>query len=484
MEYRITVLPEGEEIYAAAGTALLDALRAAGFPVDAPCGGRGTCGKCTATVDGAAVRACSCTVDRNMTVLLPEREELRILEAGHPAVSAAGSHGGFRAAFDIGTTTLVCALLDPDGNTVAAESMTNPQTAYGADVVSRITLARQGQGSAMSQAVRRSMEALLQKCCAAASADPAAVETVCVVGNPCMQQLFLGIPVDNLAAVPFAPAITQAETVPAKEYLPLCPNATLLTVPDLGGFVGADTMGCILASGLQDAEDTVLLVDIGTNGEMVLSHRGRMVACSTAAGPALEGANIRFGMRAAAGAIDRVTAEGIRVIGNGPAKGICGSGLIDAVALMLEQGTLNRRGRIRTEDHSYALTGGVLLTQEDIRQVQLAKGAVAAGICMMAEYLGIGLEEIDRCILAGAFGSCLDPDSACRIGLIPEQLRGRITAAGNLALEGAKLLALDPSRLSLTQDILERAAFLELASMPGFQRCFAQNMFFREGSHG
>jgi len=483
MEYRITVLPEGRNVFAKAGTVLLDVLQDAGCLVDAPCGGQGKCGKCTVSVDGIPVRACHYTVNSDVTVELPKQEPLQILEQGAaPSVKSSGR--GCAAAFDIGTTTVVCALLDAGGNALAVQSTANPQAVYGADVVSRITAAVRGQGSAMTALIRKAISELLDTCCAMAELDPAAIETVSVVGNPCMQQLFLGIPVDNLAAVPFAPVITEAKTVPAKEYLPLCPNARLLTVPDLGGFVGADTMGCIMASRLHEAKDTVLLVDIGTNGEMVLCHRGRMVACATAAGPALEGANISCGMRAAAGAIDRVTQDGFHVIGGGKAKGICGSGLIDAVAVMLEKGVLNRRGRVLTENHGYELADGVFLTQEDIRQVQLAKGAIAAGIELMAAHLGIALEEIDRCILAGAFGSYLDPDSACRIGLLPEQLRGRITAAGNLALEGAKLLTTDETQLALTQQLTERVAYLNLASQPGFQRSFAQNMFFREACHG
>lgn len=483
LEHKITVLPEGRILSTASGTVLLDVLRDAGLGVDAPCGGQGTCGKCTAIVDGVERRTCGCSVDRDMTVVLPQPEKMRILEQGAaPSVESTGT--GYAAAFDIGTTTVVCALLDAAGNTVAVQSTANPQAAYGADVVSRIAAAIRGQGSAMTAVIRKAMSELLDACCDATELDPGKIETIGVVGNPCMQQLFLGIPVNNLAAVPFAPAITKAERVPAGEYLPLCPNARLLTVPDIGGFVGADTMGCILASRLWEAEDTVLLVDIGTNGEMVLAHRGRMVACSTAAGPALEGANISCGMRAAAGAIDHVTVDGIHVISGGEAKGICGSGLIDAVAVMLEKGVLNRRGRVLTENHNYELADGVYLTQEDIRQVQLAKGAIAAGIERMAAHLWITLEDIDRCILAGAFGSYLNPDSACRIGLIPEQLRGQITAAGNLALEGAKLLSADETRLTLAQQLTERVEYLELASQPGFQRSFAQNMFFREVRHG
>ena len=152
----------------------------------------------------------------------------------------------------------------------------------------------------------------------------------------------------------------------------------------------------------------------------------------------------------------------------------------DLCPVMLEKGVLNKRGRVQTEDHNYPLTDRVYLTQEDIRQVQMAKGAIAAGICLMAEYLGISVADIDRVILAGAFGSFMDPDSACRIGLLPEELRGRITAAGNIAGSGAKLLARNKNQLALAQALVEKIEFLELASLPSFQRTFAKNMSFRE----
>ena len=484
MEYRITVLPEGRCITAGAGALLMDALRDAGCFVDAPCGGRGKCGKCSVSVDGIPQKSCEYYVNQDICVELPPRQELRVLETGTPSAAVCGHGGGYAAAFDIGTTTVVCALLDSTGRTLSVESGANPQIAYGADVVSRINAAVRGQGSAMTALIRSAMGMLLGACCADAKVDPGDIDSISIVGNPCMRQLFLGLPLDNLATAPFAPAITETVYTPAGDYFPVCPDAMLLTVPDIGGFVGADTVGCILAARMDAATDTALLVDIGTNGEMVLCHRGRMVACSTAAGPALEGANIQFGMRAAAGAIDRVTAAGIHVIGGGSARGICGSGLIDAVAVMLDRGVLNRRGRILTEDRRYDLTDGVWLTQEDIRQVQLAKGAIAAGIALMARHLGIAVEEIDRCILAGAFGSFLNPASACRIGLLPHRLQGKITAAGNLALEGAKLLAMDERQRRLARELTARAELLELSALPEFRRCFAEHMFFREEYHG
>lgn len=231
-------------------------------------------------------------------------------------------------------------------------------------------------------------------------------------------------------------------------------------------------------------------MDIGTNGEMVMGNRERMIACSTAAGPALEGANIHFGMRGTDGAIDHVWMEHgeikCSVIGGRLAEGICGSGLIDAVAVLLDAGLLNKRGRIQTTDEINGqrviyLTTGVHVTQDDIRQVQLAKGAIHAGIALMAKQLGIDLSDVRRVLLAGAFGSYLNPSSACRIGLLPGELETRTVAVGNAAGSGAKLLACDRDALALSQKLSDQIEFLELASLPEFSRTFAQSMNFREG---
>lgn len=478
---RYTIRAQEHLLPARDGEVLLDVLRRHGLAPDAPCGGHGRCGKCRVAVDGVQVLACQYVVHSDCTVALPRQEQCRILtEATDDAVPADPVGPGYLAAFDIGTTTVVCYLMDPSGRELAVASMHNPQHSYGADVISRIQQAQRGCREALTAAIRQGMCQLIAQCCQEAAIAPDQIGVVSVVANPCMQQLFLGMEVDNLASVPFAPRITRGQIVPAGAYLPPCPHARLLIVPDISGYVGADTLGCVLASRMEEAQDTVLLVDIGTNGEMVLRHQGAMVACSTAAGPALEGANIQCGMRSCAGAISRVTSDGCTVIGGGHALGICGSGLIDAVALMLRRGLLNKRGRVLTPDHSYALTSDVFLTQEDIRQVQLAKGAIAAGIELMARYMGISLSQIQRVILAGAFGTFLDPNSACRIGLIPEVLAGKITAGGNLAGSGSKRMAKSRQQFALAQQLREQIAFLELASLPDFQRTFAKCMMFRE----
>lgn len=481
MDCRVRILPQQIQLNIPKGTNLIEALRGAGLGVDAPCGGKGTCGKCTVTVDGQKVRSCGYTVESDITVTLPERDGVKILTEGMlEGVKADPVAPGYLVAVDIGTTTVVCSLMDETGKELAVQSMSNPQRAWGADVISRIQHAIKGQQDALTAAIRQGVRQLLDECCAAAGVTADIIGVISIVGNSCMQQLFLGLDVNNLAGVPFAPAIRSAKMVDAAGYFPTCINAKLLIVPDIAGFVGADTMGCILAARLHEAGDTALLVDIGTNGELVLAHHGRLAACSTAAGPALEGGNISCGMRAAPGAIDHVWPGGCSVIGKEKAKGVCGSGLVDAAAVMLEEGVMNFRGRILTPDHTYTITEGVSLTQDDLRQLQMAKGAIAAGIQLLTEYMGLGLEDIDRVILAGAFGSFLNVENACRIGLLPRELEGKITAAGNIALSGAKALALDKKLLPLTQTLAEKTEAVELAQLPEFNMTFAENMLFLE----
>lgn len=487
----LTILPAGKRLTVKPGTNLRQAILAAGVWLDSPCGGRGTCGKCGVRLNGQSVLACQTVIREDASVELPEAGAPRM-----PPVGAEMAHRSSPAprdcliAADIGTTSVVCLLLDgATGETLAAASMLNPQTAFGADVISRIQAALSGALEQERDMIRAGLTELIRTLCAQAYAAPEDIRTVSVVGNPAMQQLFLGIPPKNLASAPFPPVLTAAETLPCRDILPVCPNAALLTVPDIGGYVGADTVACVLATGLYDAGELTLMVDIGTNGEMVLGGRRRMVACSAAAGPALEGANIRFGMRGAAGAIDHVWLENgalrYSVIGGGRAAGICGSGLIDAVAVLAETGQINRRGRLQTKterdgQRAVELTEDIFLTQEDIRQVQLAKGAIHAGIELMARQMDIEIGEIRQVLLAGAFGSYMDPVSACRIGLLPPELEGRTRAVGNAALSGAALLARDPGGLALSQQIRDRTQFLELASLPEFPGVFARCMGFCE----
>ncbi len=459
----ITLLPENRILDAAAGETLHAVLARVGL-INAPCGGRGTCGKCKVLLEGREVLACQTPVDRDMTVTLPQT-----------VTETVEGLAGTRVAFDIGTTSLVCCLVEEDGSVLAQASMQNPQAAWGADVISRIQAALTGEGATLTAQIRRAMEQLLMQVCA----TPEAVEVISVVGNPAMQQLFLGICPENLTKVPFSPVLTSSRIADAAPIFPQCPRAKLLTVPDISGFVGADTVGAVLSTDIHNAEECTLLVDIGTNGEMVLGNRHRRIACATAAGPALEGTNIQFGMGAVPGAIDRVWLEKgklrCHVIGNGEATGICGSGLMDAIAAALDLGMLNRRGKIAAGDR-IQLTDNVFLTQQDIRQVQLAKGAIAAGIRLLVDAMG----PPEKVILAGAFGSCLNPESACRIGLLPLEYLEKITAVGNAAGAGAVMLAAQPQRLAVTDEIVAGTEFWELSALEKFPKTFAKAMEFPE----
>lgn len=483
---KLHIKPRNIHCTVSEGADLMAVLHENGIFLDAPCGGNGKCGKCKVIVDGREVLACMTRVVTDMTVTVPAASGLHVMQGG---ISVRGKmdplERGYLLAFDIGTTSVVCYLLDgKTGAELAKSSMLNPQTAFGADVISRIQAALGGELARETGAIREGMTALIRSVCTGADISPEEVGVVSVVGNPAMQQLFLGIAPENLAAVPFAPVLTEAKHVSCKEILPVCPNAKLLIVPDISGYIGADTMGCVLSTALYEKEAVTLMVDIGTNGEMVLGKKDRMIACSTAAGPALEGANIRFGMRGTDGAIDHVWLENgeiqCSVIGGGEALGICGSGLIDAIAVGLERGLLNKRGRIQNEDHIFHLTENIYLTQDDIRQVQLAKGAIYAGIFLMAKQLGLDVKDIQKVQLAGAFGNYLNPRSACRIGLLPEELLERVEPIGNAAGSGAKMLACDRNLLPLTQTLTEKIEFLELASLPEFSRTFAKAMNFRE----
>ena len=479
---KLRVLPDDICLNAESGEKLSDVLRREGLLTDSYCGGQGRCGKCAVLINGEKQLACRVTVNEALTVEIPGRDDAQIVtDCAVASFAPDPVKPGHVMAFDIGTTTVVGSLMDASGTERAVFGALNPQTAYGADVVSRIRSAVGGTLAEQSRLIRARIGEIAAELCRSAGIDPKETGTVCVVGNPAMQQIFFGLSVSNLIEIPFSPVLRRNESFRAAEYIPALENAVLITPPDVSGYVGADTTACVLSSGLYAEDELTLLVDIGTNGEMVLGNRERMLCCSTAAGPALEGANIKFGMRASEGAIDRVYAEDGRlrcsVIGGGEAKGICGSGLIDAVAAALELGLINRRGKIISGD-ALALCDGVFLTQDDIREFQLAKGAIAAGIDILAAEYGTQLDKIGRVLLAGAFGSRLNVESACRTGLIPGELRNKALGIGNAALTGAKLAALRKDDFALMGELARSMELVELASLPEFRRCFAKNMYF------
>ena len=481
-QYAVTFLPAGITVPVEPGTTLLQAERLAGLSPNAPCGGKGTCGKCKVTTRaGAIVLACQTIVDRDMTVTLPECSAAQILTGGIAVDCAPDGGDEYVLALDIGTTTVVAYLLSgKTGELLAQASTLNPQGQYGADVISRIQYVLEGGGKDMQGAILGALDALTGEVTRRAGIAPEQITRGAVVGNTAMHHLLLGIDPRPLITPPYMPKERQARELPAKGLLPI--SGTVRVLPNIAGFVGGDTVGCLVASRFDKRQELTLLIDIGTNGEMVLGNKDRALACSTAAGPAFEGAKISCGMRGAEGAVDHVFLRDgkvqYHVIGDKAPLGLCGSGLLDLVAVLLETGDMDETGRLEQGD--YRLCDNVVLTQKDVREVQLAKAAIRAGIELMARHLGKPVESIEKVLLAGAFGNYLDPASACKIGMIPPVLLDRIQPIGNAAGAGAKLCALSAQEFAYGTRLARETEFLELAALPEFQDQYVDCLTFEE----
>lgn len=463
-QYLVTFLPDSITVPVEAGCTLLQAAAAAGLQPEAPCGGRGTCGKCGVLLEGSKILACQTTVDRDMTVYMERERASVILTGGRSAAAVPDGTDPYVLACDVGTTTVVAYLLNGvTGEELAQASCLNPQGRYGADVISRIQYALDGGGEALRSCVRDALTRLAGNAAAKAGVTPGEITAVSIAGNTAMHHLLLGIDPRPLITPPYMPGVFEG--------LELDRGCKVRVLPNIAGFVGGDTVGCMVSTRFDRLEELSLLIDIGTNGELVLGDRRRRIACSTAAGPAFEGAKISCGMRGAAGAVDHVSLENgklrYHVIGEAAPKGLCGSGLLDLAAALLDLGVIDESGYL--EGKRYALCENVVLTQKDVREVQLAKAAIRAGIELLAEQMGVETGEIKRVYLAGAFGNYLIPASACRIGMLPPVLLDRVVPIGNAAGEGAKLCALSRAEFEYSKKLAGETEFLELASLSQFQ---------------
>lgn len=411
-------------------------------------------------------------------------------------------------AVDLGTTSVVVILADLlTGRTMGVETRLNLQANYGADVISRITHAttsptglRELQSAAVNS-INHALQALLDR----TGIERDRIYEAVVVGNSCMNHLLLGIDPASLASAPYQPVVSDPVSCEAHELgIAINPYGRVYTLPNVAGFVGSDTVAVILATAMHRSERIRLAIDLGTNGEIVLGNRDRLLTCSTAAGPAFEGARISSGMRAAEGAIERVWIRGgevkTQVIGGGRAIGLCGSGLLDAVAQMRGAGIVNEGGRLVSADdagegvapgllHRLVRNDGtdgfvlarrgrrpVVLTQGDVRELQLAKGAIRAGISILLKEYGIGEEDVEEILLAGAFGSYVNPASAKAIGLVPPLPIDRITAVGNAAGQGAVMALLSTDLREQATVIARRAEHVELSARPDFMDQFVEDL--------
>lgn len=474
-QFNILFLPDQVTAAVSEGATLLRAQIIAGLRPDAPCGGRGVCRKCKVTVDGQEVLACQTPVDRDMTVYTQKEQNVNILTHGVNVQAKPDGTDKYALALDIGTTTVVAYLLDGiTGEQLATASTINPQSQFGADVISRIEYVLKSGCTEMKSSIQNALRLLTGEVSRKAGIAPAEITAAAIVGNTAMHHLLLGIDPSPLVKPPYMPNVYEAMEISAARIL-----------PNIAGFVGGDTVGCMVATRFDQLEELTLMIDIGTNGEIVLGNKHHRIACSTAAGPAFEGAKISCGMRGAAGAVDHVTWKdgkiSAHVIGGGYGIGLCGSGLLDLVAVLLDAEILDESGYLACKE--YHLEGtDVTLTQKDIREVQLAKAAIRAGIELLSRKLGAAVNDIQRVYLAGAFGNYMNPASACRIGMIPQVLLDRIVPIGNAAGEGAKLCATSRSEFEYSKQLAKDTEFLELASLPDFQDCYVDALEFSEES--
>jgi uncharacterized 2Fe-2S/4Fe-4S cluster protein (DUF4445 family) len=417
----------------------------------------------------------------------------------------------FGLAIDVGTTSVVSTLIElTSGEQLASVSSLNPQAVFGGDLMSRIAFAQFNPVNLRKLHTRivGLLNQHVAELCRTSGVLPKWIYKAVVVGNTCMHHLLLGIDPSHVGLAPYAPVMRHAAVLPARDVpLKIAPEGRVCLLPIVAGFVGADAVAVALATRLADSPTLRVAVDIGTNGEVLLGSRERLLACSAPAGPALEGAQIRHGMRGAQGAIDRVSIDRdvhVHTIGEAPPLGICGSGLIDLLAGLLDTGVIDWTGLIRVEARDSlppalrdrvamrgeervfvvlrpgeaGARGEMILTQDDVRQVQLAKGAIASGITMLLHVAGVGLGRVEELMLAGGFGNYLSIPSAIRIGLIPALPARRVRYVGNAASLGAQLSLLSEAERARADAIAARIEHVSLAAHPDFEQIFVDAMNF------
>ena len=410
-------------------------------------------------------------------------------------------------AFDIGTTSIVGSLVDLNtGESLASVGGVNPQAVYGGDLMSRISYAQfdTKKLATLRGRVLTAINDYIQEACDKANVSSSHIYKLVVAGNTAMHHIFLGIDTSYVGLAPYAPVMRKSIVAPAREIpLKQVPNAHVCLLPILAGFVGADTMAVILATRIYDSDEIRVIADIGTNGEMVMGSKKGLMACSAPAGPALEGGQILHGMRAALGAVEAINIDDdvhCQIVGNTPAIGICGSGLIDAAAKMLDANVLLSSGRfndankddlsdkiskryIRDDDGlSFVLVPGektgkgenIVLTQMDIRQLQLAKAAIYSGILMLQQLMDVADEDIAELLVAGGFGNYVNMESAVRIALLPPLPLDRFTYVGNAAHIGAELALLSEKEREQADDIASNIEHVALATRMEYQELFVE----------
>ncbi len=495
---KINVITDGrtETVTGERDSSLLDILRRSGYEVYAACGGNGRCGKCAVQLKGEGpVLSCSYYPDRDIEVILPDKRETNILSSQTEYLLDMpydeGRHSNltrqpYGVAVDIGTTTVVLYFLElVTGRLEKIASMLNPQAAYGADVISRITWCQSHDTGLqeLQQAIVGALNAEIRKFVYARNLGEENIERVIITGNTTMLHIILGEDPVPIALAPFRPRFTDSQRrTGAATGLAVNAGAEVVTLPSLSAFVGADIISGLAA--LNVREKNYLFTDIGTNGEIALVTGDEIIACAAAAGPAFEGASLTCGMSARTGAVSSFSSPGeYRVIGNTEPSGICGSGIVDIVAWLTANSIVDETGYMHG-DFIVDSGSNVRVTRKDIREIQLAKSAIYSGIKILLRRRGLKFSDINALFLAGGFGNYISIDSALQIGLLPEELTGRIYAVGNSAGIGALQYLRSDEFVGRTENVARRASYLELSDDEEFPVEFALNMNFgKPGRH-
>ena len=507
----VTLYISGEdgkrEVVVPEGTTVLAAIRDGGEHIDAPCGGIGRCKKCRVLASRKGVvgyeLACQNVVEDGMEVILESPKDMVVSVAG--AFEAwprdeRDCEEGLALAVDIGTTTVAMRLIDlKTGDILATTGKSNPQIAYGADVVSRISACVDGMLEAQRALICNALASMAKQVFKDAKATPEQVKRFLIAGNTTMESLAAGVDPTPIGTAPYeALSLFGGPEALADPFFDALPKP--IFAPCLAGYVGGDITCGIMAVHLLQKDAPTLLIDLGTNGEMALGCKTGAVSCATAAGPVFEGANIRCGMPAYPGAISKVVIDegglSYSTIGNAEPVGICGTGLIDAIACLVRLGVVDETGRFADEDELpehlaacldedddcvfFRIHGDVVVSQKDVRCLQLAKSAVFSGVLVMIENLGIECDDIQEVLIAGGFGEYLNLENAAAIGLFPSQLLSRTRSVGNSSLEGATQAVLSHAAADALNSVSAECRYIELSTTPAFNEYYVENMYFED----
>lgn len=505
---------------------------------DSPCGGEGTCGKCrvlvlagecqpptaeenvwlnAADLEQGIRLACFCQIKGNIKLRFPKKAVPQILLNASGETSSINEEvmkvlDGTKAprqygiAIDLGTTTIVSSLLDlTTGKEMHVSARLNPQSSYGLDVMSRINYAyREGTEKLQCLLIDR-LDEIICECCADAGIDSSDIQRIAVAGNTVMLHILAGVDPSTMGRFPYTPVFTSAIRVPAAQLgMHRLTDTEVYIMPSVSAFIGADIVAGILATDLEQETGDTLLLDLGTNGELVLFSNHQLWACSVAMGPALEGMNIECGMRAEKGAADKVWIDNntlcLHVIGEGEAIGLCGTGLLDTVAALVKAGVVAKNGRILMDNkqnpfadwsdsiteskqgrrfwlrHPLGRENGLYISQKDIRNLQLAKGAVCAGINLLLDAAEIKTDQLHKVNLSGALGNYVNSEVLIELGFFPPEWRDKVRPVGNSALKGAIMALMSSAARARASHVSQQIKCLDLTSSQEFQYLFPRSM--------